>query len=164
MKQRKDDSPMRGIFLTVVGLGLVTALLLLLSTATAQAADVPPFDPGDSSTWFGSEAAIVAFVALLTGLVVQMFTALGKDWFHTEGPRTVLLSAAIAVLLGGVAGWFTQGIFEDGPGGWTGAVQAGLTALWAFLQSNAVHKMSVQQRAAALKRASAEMEQLDVKR
>lgn len=131
----------------IIGLALLVLLWLVFSgRAFAQPELLQP------STWFASLESVFFITAVLAGWVTKLGTALGKDWFKTQGSATVALSAVIAALIGGVGGWLSLGVFA-GAGGITGAVAAIGTAVLAFLGSNASAKADRQALAGAVQRA-----------
>lgn len=135
----------------IISVGLLSLLWLVFSgRAFAQA--VPAPDVLQPSTWFTNLDAVFFITAVIAGWVTKLSTALGKDWFKTQGSGTVALSAVIAALIGGVGGWLSLGVFA-GAGGITGAVAAIGTAVLAFLGSNASAKADRQALAGAVKRA-----------
>lgn len=134
----------------IIGVALLVFLWLVLSgRAFAQAAAPDVLQP---SSWFTSLEAVFAITAVFAGWVTKLTTALGKDWFKTQGSATVALSAVIAGVVGGVGGWLSLGVFA-GAGGITGAVAAIGTAVLAFLGSNASAKADRQALAGAVQRA-----------
>ncbi len=134
----------------IIGVAVLALLWLVFSgRAFAQAANPELLQP---STWFTSLEAVFAITAVLAGWVTKLATALGKDWFRTQGTSTVALSGIIAALIGGVGGWLSLGVFA-GAGGITGAVAAIGTAVLAFLGSNASAKADRQALAGAVQRA-----------
>lgn len=116
------------------------------------AQDVNVFDP---SSWFVSVEAVLLAGSLLTPFITKVFTALGKDWFHTEGRATQWLSLAVAVIIAGVGGYFALGYFA-GVAGLTGALQSIIMVAAAFLGSNGLAKNERQVAAAAIKRVTEE--------
>ena len=134
----------------IIGVAVLAFLWLVFSgRAFAQAANPELLQP---STWYTSLDAVFLITAVIAGWVTKLATALGKDWFKTQGSSTVALSAVIAALIGGVGGWLSLGVFA-GAGGITGAVAAVGTAVLAFLGSNASAKADRQALAGAVQRA-----------
>lgn len=129
MKQFMNAYP--GLFYGIV----IFALLVLAQIAQAVFA-APAFDPLAPGGWFESIDVMTAVAAWIAGWVVKLLTAIGKEALVTEGNRTRILSAGIAVLVAGVGGYLALGMFE-GYGGFEGALRAAGMALWAFIQSNA---------------------------
>lgn len=126
----------------------ITLGLLLAGVAVAQTGP----DPLDPPTWFDSMAAVIGISSVFAGAIVRWATALGKDWFGTNGWQTVALSGAISAVIAGVGGYYALGAFADLQG-WQGAVTAAGMAVWAVLQANGGHKIGAHTQAAALKRA-----------
>lgn len=135
--------------IVIIAVAILALLWLVFSgRAFAQATNPELLQP---NTWFTSLEAVFAITAVIAGFVTKLATALGKDWFKTQGTTTVALSAVIAALIGGVGGWLSLGIFA-GAGGITGAVAAIGTAVLAFLGSNASAKADRQALAGAVQR------------
>lgn len=135
----------------IIGVAVLIALFWALSgRAFAQAAPAP--DILQPSSWFTSMEAVLLITSVIAGWVTKLATALGKDWFKTEGSSTIALSAVIAAVVGGVGGWLSLGVFA-GAGGAAGAIGAIGTAVLAFLGSNASAKADRQALAGAVKRA-----------
>lgn len=111
----------------------LTVAFVTFSAALAQAVTIDP------RTWFGSQDAVLGAAALVTPWIVKIVTALGKDWFSTDGMSTVWLSAVVAGLIAGVGGYMGLG-YLAGESGLTPAVQAAGLALFAFLMSNGMAK------------------------
>lgn len=151
-----NSGPLGKVALGIIGGVIVVLLLLVLSgRAFAQATAPELLSP---STWFTSVEAVLAIAGVIAGYVTKLTTALGKDWFNTEGQATVILSAVIAAIIGGVGGYLALGTFA-GAGGIGGAVAAIGTALIAFLGSNASAKADRQALAGAVNRIEALEEQ-----
>ncbi len=108
--------------------------LTLLAVGLAQ--EVIMFDP---STWFASSEAVIIAAGLITPWITKVITALGKDWFHTDGKATQWLSLGVAVIIGGVGGYLSLGYFAD-VSGFMGALQAAFIVAVAFLGSNGMAK------------------------
>lgn len=125
----------------------LTVLAVLAGFVLAQV-EINPVDPG---TWFVSEETIFAAGTLIAGWLVLLFTALGKDWFQTDGISTVILSGILSVLIAGIGGYYALG-FLAGAGGFAGALKAMAMALLSFVGSNAKAKYDRQAAAAAAER------------
>lgn len=132
--------------------GLVT-LFALIGLVVAQATSTVPVVVTDYHTWYQNQTTLFAAVALIVPWVTKFFTAIGKDWFKTSGRATQWLSAGMAVLLGGIGGWFSLG-FLAGSGGWHAALQAAFLTLIAFLGSNGLAKAARQEAASGALRAA----------
>lgn len=137
----------RFLLLTLLVMALCSAAWLL-GTAFAQAVSPDPLNP---DSWFQSPEAVFAIGAIFAGWLVKLTTALGKDWFGTEGIDTVYLSASISVLIAGIGGYLALG-YLAGAGGFAGALQAALMALLSWLGANASAKYDRQAHAAAAQR------------
>lgn len=130
----------------VISLAYVVSLVL---GGFARAAQVDPLNP---STWFTDTEAVLTIAGILFGWLVKAATALGKDWFKTEGTATVVVSAAVAVLIAGIGGYQMMGVFTDLGGGIQGAIQAAWMTLLAFLTANGNAKAERQAIASAVQR------------
>lgn len=93
----------------------------------------------DPRTWFASQEAVLAAVAMITPWVTKIATSLGKDWFNTDGNATVWLSAVLAAIIAGVGGYLGLGYLAGETGLMAGVQAAGLT-VFAFLMSNGMAK------------------------
>ncbi len=134
----------------IIGVAVLALLWLVFSgRAFAQAAEPQLLDP---STWYTSVGAVLSIAGVIAAYVTKLATALGKDWFKTSGQSTVILSAVIAAVIGGIGGYLALGTFA-GAGGIGGAVAAIGTALIAYLGSNASAKADRQALAGAVQRA-----------
>lgn len=127
---------------------IVTALLVLLQIV--QAVFAQTVDPLRPETWYVSLQTVMLVGAVLSGWIVKLLTALGKEALLTEGNRTRLLSAGISVVVAGVGGYLALGVFGGEPG-FPNALRAAGMALWALLQANAsaIYDRQLQDRAAA---------------
>lgn len=134
---------------------LVPFSVLFAIFGIAWAQDVSLFDP---STWFVSVEAVMTAASLITPWIVKLFTALGKDWFKTDGKATVWLSFVVSVLIAGVGGYLALGVFA-GSSGLMGALNATFVTLVAFLGSNAMAKNERQVATAAAVRLHAKLEE-----
>lgn len=115
-------------------LAITLPVLLLAGLVLAQGTTT--IDP---STWFDSTTTIFAAAALITPWIVNIVTALGKDWFSTSGKATQWLSFAVSIIIAGVGGWMSLG-FLAGEGGFTGLWKAVILVAIAFLGSNGIAK------------------------
>lgn len=131
---------------------LILVGFALLSVGIAQ--EVVITNP---ETWFSSQEAIFVFAGLIVPWITKIFTALGKDWFHTDGKATQWLSLAVAVIVAGVGGYLSLG-FLAGVSGIQGALQAAILTAIAFLGSNGMAKAERQVAVSAVKRLSVEMD------
>lgn len=131
---------------------LVLSAVFLSSAALAQVVQV--LDP---TTWYASPEAVLAAAALITPFIVKVFTALGKDWFKTDGRATQWLSLGVAVLIAGVGGFLSLGHFA-GVSGIQGALQAVFLIVVAFLGANGLAKSERQVAQATAKRLSVELD------
>lgn len=113
---------------------LVAAVMAGLAFAQATAPDLTR-----PSTWFESQEVLFLAVGMLVSWLTKIITALGKDWFSTEGRATQWLSLIIAALLGGVGGFLGLGYFAGATGG-LAAIQAAALTAFAFLVSNGMAK------------------------
>lgn len=113
-----------------------SALMALTLVTVGVAQGVVLFDP---ATWFASSEAVLIAAGLITPWVTKIFTALGKDWFNTEGQATQWLSLGVAIIIGGVGGFLSLGYFAD-VSGIQGAIQAAFLIAVAFLGSNGMAK------------------------
>lgn len=113
-----------------------SALMALTLVTIGVAQGVVLFDP---TTWFASSEAVLIAAGLITPWVTKIFTALGKDWFHTDGSATQWLSLGVAIIIGGVGGYLSLGYFAD-VSGIQGALQAAFLIAVAFLGSNGMAK------------------------
>lgn len=143
-----------GGWLGKVVLAVLAVALLALLIGVARGQEVSVLDP---SSWFTSVEAVMLIGGVIAGYVTKITTALGKDWFGTEGQGTVVLSGVVSVLVGGVGGWLALGAFGS-PGGIQGAVYAAGMVLIAFLGSNGSAKAERQAMAGAAKRLDADLE------
>lgn len=109
-------------------LAIFVALAVLFGVALAQAA----FDPLKPSEWFVSQEVVLAVGAWLAMHATSLLTALGKDWFHTDGKETQLLAAAFSALIAGVGGYLSLGYLSN-QSGISGAIMAAVMAIIAFL-------------------------------
>jgi hypothetical protein len=135
----------RSAAIGVIVVALGVTLLGLLSLAFAQLVQPDPLAP---STWFESPEALFAIGAVFAGWVVKLATALGKEWFRTNGQATVYLSGGISVAIAGFGGYFALG-YLTGAGGFAGALQAAAMALLSWVGANASAKYDRQAAAAA---------------
>jgi hypothetical protein len=140
-----DTGDVFGGILAQASDGIVTAPA---GEVIAQAVDVDPLAP---STWFQSAASVFAIGSVFAGWVVKLATALGKEWFRTNGQATVYLSAGISVFIAGIGGYFAMG-YLTGAGGFAGALQAAFMALLSWLGANASAKYDRQAAASAASR------------
>lgn len=136
-------------FFNKIKLVVASTALMAVAATVAFANDVSVFDP---STWFVSVDTVLMVGALIVPFITKVFTALGKDWFATEGRATQWLSFAVSVIIGGVGGYMALGYFS-GVSGTAGALQAVVMVAAAFLGSNGLAKNERQVAAAALMRA-----------
>lgn len=113
----------------------VVIFALAAGVALAQATPVT-LDP---RTWFQSQDAVFAAVALVVPWITKSVTALGKDWFNTDGRATQRLSLGVAAIIGGVGGYLSLGYLTD-VSGFSGALQAAALTAFAFLMSNGMAK------------------------
>lgn len=113
-----------------------SALLSLTLFTVGVAQEVIIFDP---STWFATSEAVLIAAGLITPWITKVFTALGKDWFHTDGKATQWLSLGVSVIIAGVGGFLSLGYFAD-VSGVQGAIQAAFLVAVAFLGSNGMAK------------------------
>ncbi len=109
-------------------------------------------DPLHPDTWFVSSEAVVGIGVILAGWAVKISTALGKDWFQTDGRRTVILSAILSFIIAGVGGYLALGAFS-GSHGIAGAAQALVMFALSFVAANGSAKLDRQTQSAALQRA-----------
>lgn len=138
--------------MSIIGIMLLVLLFFVLSGRAFAQTSPELLNP---ATWFTSIEAVLIIAGVLAAYVTKLTTALGKDWFQTEGQSTVILSAVIAALVGGIGGWLAIGTFATGAGGFAGAVAAVFSALIAFLGSNASAKADRQALAGAVNRIEA---------
>lgn len=131
----------------------VVILLVLVFSGRVFAQSAPP-ELLNPATWFTSVEAVLAIAGVIAAYLTKLTTALGKDWFKTEGNNTVILSAVVAAVIGGIGGWLALGAFT-GTGGLGGAVAAIGSAVIAFLGSNASAKAERQALAGAVSRIEA---------
>lgn len=129
--------------------------VMLITVATAQGISI--FNPGD---WYASQEAVMAVAALITPFIVKIFTALGKDWFGTDGASTQWLSVGVAMIVAGVGGYLSLG-FLSGVSGMSGAISAAFMTLVAWLGANGMAKSDRQVATAAAKRIAIEMNKLE---
>lgn len=120
-----------------VVIAFLAILLILAFSSLGRAQEVDILQP---ATWFTSTTTVIAVVGILMGWLTKLATALGKDWFNTSGNGTVIVSAIMAVIIGGIGGYQALGMFGEGGGGIQGAVQAVFVVLIAFFGSNASAK------------------------
>lgn len=109
--------------------------IFLLGIALAQTTSIG-FDP---RTWFETQETVFAAVALIVPWITKALTALGKDWFNTDGRATQWLSLVVAFLVAGVGGFLGLG-YLAGATGLVAALQAGALTAFAFLMSNGMAK------------------------
>lgn len=121
---------------------------LLLVAGFTFGAEVGLFEP---TSWFASPDAVLAAAGLIVPFIAKAVTALGKDWFNTDGGATVWLSFGVAALIGGIGGYFALGHFA-GVAGLTGAIQAVILVAVAFFGSNGLAKAERQAAASAAKK------------
>jgi len=124
------------------------ALFALTIVGVGIAQNVIVFDP---ATWFASPEAVLIAASLLVPWITKIITALGKDWFHTDGSATQWLSLAVAVVIAGVGGYFSLG-YLAGVSGLQGALQAAFLVAVAFLGSNGMAKAERQVATSAVKK------------
>lgn len=148
------DSLWNGGWLGKAVLAIIAVAVLALLIGVARGQEVSVLDP---SSWFTSVEAVMLIGGVIAGYVTKLATALGKDWFRTEGQGTVILSGFVSVVIGGVGGWLALGAFGS-PGGLQGAVYAAGMVLIAFLGSNGSAKAERQAMAGAAKRLDADFE------
>lgn len=117
-------------------LSFFSMLLAITLFGVALASEVILFDP---ITWFATQEAVFIAAALITPWITKIFTALGKDWFHTEGKYTQWLSLGVAAVIAGVGGYLSLGYFAN-ISGFQGALQAAFLTIIAFLGSNGMAK------------------------
>lgn len=120
-------------FLGVIKYLALTIAFVSFGAVLAQATTLDP------RSWFTNQEAVLAAAALITPWLTKVATALGKDWFSTDGNATVWLSAAVAALIAGVGGYLGLGYLAGETGLMAGVQAAGLT-LFAFLMSNGMAK------------------------
>lgn len=132
---------------------ILLALTFLSMMFVAYAQNI--LDPG---SWFHDNAAIFSVAALIASYVTKIFTALGKDWFNTDGSSTQWLSAGVAVLIGGIGGFFGLGQFAE-MSGLTGVFNAAILVVIAFLTSNGMAKSERQVAASAARSIGEEIEE-----
>lgn len=132
-----------------------SALMALTLFTVGVAQDVVLFDP---ATWFASSEAVLIAAGLITPWVTKIFTALGKDWFNTDGQATQWLSLGVAIIIGGVGGFLSLGYFAD-VSGIQGALQAAFLVAVAFLGSNGMAKSDRQVATSAAKKMQVEFKQ-----
>lgn len=125
-----------------------SALLAFTLVGVGIAQDVIVFDP---ATWFTSAEAVIIAASLIVPWITKIVTALGKDWFHTDGTATQWLSLGVAVLIAGVGGYFSLG-YLAGVSGLQGALQAAFLVAVAFLGSNGMAKSERQVATSAAKK------------
>jgi len=106
-------------------------------------ADTVAVDPMVPASWFMSPETLQAFILLVTPWIVKITTALGKDWFKTEGKYTIYLSLGLSIVLAGIGGFFSLG-YLAGVGGVKGAIFAIINTVVGFLGSNGLVKGEVQ--------------------
>lgn len=111
-------------------------LLAVTFLGVAIASEVIIFNP---ETWLATQESVFIAAALITPWITKIFTALGKDWFHTDGKATQWLSLGVALIIAGVGGYLSLGYFAN-VSGFQGALQAAFLTLIAFLGSNGMAK------------------------
>lgn len=136
---------------------VVLILLLVFSSVSFGQAVTGSLEMGPTvellqpSGWFDSPETIFAAGTLIAGYIVLLATSLGKDWFRTDGIETIILSAALSVVIAGIGGYYALG-FLTGAGGFKGALQAVAMALLSWLGANAKAKYDRQAATAAASR------------
>lgn len=101
-------------FTQLVFLGVIVGTLVaLFGTAMAQPDVLQP------DSWFTDADAVTAIGVVLASYVVRIATALGKEWFSVDGPQTRWLAMGISVVVAGIGGFLSLGMFSDvsGPEG-----------------------------------------------
>jgi len=124
----------------------VLIILAILSLSLVFAAD--SVDILTPATWYNSVAALMAIISAITPYVTKVLTALLKDRFTTTGNTTKLVAAAIALILGGVGGYFGLG-FMAGTTGLSAALFGAVNTLVGYIGSQAIYA-SEQQRETSL--------------
>ena len=132
-----------------------SAILAITLFTVGVAQEVVLFDP---ASWFASSEAVLIAAGLITPWITKVFTALGKDWFHTDGKATQWLSLGVAVIIGGVGGFLSLGYFAD-VSGVQGAIQAAFLIAVAFLGSNGMAKADRQVAASTARQVGEEVEE-----
>jgi len=122
-------------FVNIVKYVAITVAVFFVGVAIAQAVPVT-LDP---RTWFQSQETVFIAVGLVVPWITKALTALGKDWFGTEGRATQWLSLAVAAIIGGVGGYLGLG-YLAGASGISAALQAAALTAFAFLMSNGMAK------------------------
>lgn len=130
---------------------LLVALLALFTTSfvLGQEVEIDPFRPG---AWYVSPEMVIAVGAFFASHLTRLFTALGKDWFNTEGNGTRWLAIGISAVIAGVGGYFSLGYLSD-LSGLPGALSAVLMTAVAALGAMAKVEYDRQTLAAGAARA-----------
>lgn len=137
-----------------------TAILIAAVCAGLALAQATPVTILDPRTWFQSQETLFAAVALLSPWLVKALTALGKDWFGTDGRATQWLSLVVAAIVAGVGGYLGLG-YLAGAAGFGAALQAAVLTAVAFLVSNGMAKNERQVATAAALRVEEAKRQLE---
>lgn len=139
-------------------IGKLSKFFILLGFALVSFGIAQEVIVTNPSTWFASQETIFIVAGLIVPWITKVFTALGKDWFHTDGKATQWLSLAVAIIIAGVGGYLSLG-FLAGVSGLQGAIQAAILTAIAFLGSNGMAKSERQVAVSAVKRMSVEMDE-----
>lgn len=134
----------------------VMLIMLAVAALLGVAAAVQPPQPDllQPGTWFASQEAVTIIGTLLAGYVVKLATALGKDWLQVDGPYTRYVAIAISVLLAGVGGYLSLGVFA-GVAGLSGAFSAMIMVIGGYFGAVAQAEYDRQTLASGAERAEA---------
>lgn len=99
----------------------------------------------------------MAIGAILASYVVRLTTALGKEWFQTDGPRTKYLAIAISVIVAGVGGYLSLGFLSD-VSGISGAFRAAVMVFVGYFGAVAKAEYDRQTMASGADRAEARVQ------
>lgn len=128
---------------------IASALMLMVGLALGQSVEIDPFAP---DAWYVSPETVIAAGSFLAAHLVRLLTALGKDWFNTDGNGTRWLAIGISAVIAGVGGYLSLGYLSD-LSGLGGALSAALMTVISALGAMAKVEYDRQTLAAGVDRA-----------
>jgi hypothetical protein len=109
---------------------LIIFLIAFLGLVVAQ-------DLTNPTTWYESPATLMAVISLVTPHLTRIITALAKDKLGTSGNLTRWIALCVALILGGVGGYFGLG-FMAGVTGIKAALYGAVNVVIAYYGSQAL--------------------------
>ena len=128
---------------------IASILVLVVGIVLGQEVDIDPFAPGE---WYVSPETVIAIGSFFAANLVRLFTALGKDWFGTDGNGTRWLAIGISAIIAGAGGYLSLGYLSD-LSGLGGALSAALMTVISALGAMAKVEYDRQTFAAGVDRA-----------